>query len=325
MAKIVAEDNRLTLVDVMQGLAMVLVIIGHHLFDFMPGEYRLCHTYIYTFHMPFFISISGFLIAYSYKNVNYGTYIAKKFHKFFLPYIIVGLVITLLAAIKLGWDTVPENLIALIIAPKQSEATFLWYIYLLFIFYMIYPVLDYVKKRKDKWLYVIYVIGIVLYLFPVESGILCLVFFIIGIITAWHFRQLKEHVTSIYYLSIVFLLFFILASIFYLKGEYSIRILLPFLSIPALYSICLLLIKMPVIRKTLVYISRNCFKIYLVHMFFIQAAASVIMYLFHVSTLSVLQSVVFVVISSTISIIGSVYTFEVLRIISSKVRLKLNK
>ena len=103
------------------------------------------------------------------------------------------------------------------------------------------------------------------------------------------------------------------------------RIMLPFFSIPALYSICSLLIKVPVIRKTLVYISRNCFKIYLVHMFFIQAAASAIMYLFRVSTLSVLQSVVFVGISSTISIIGSVYTFKVLQIISSKLSLKLSK
>ena len=58
------------LLDLMQGLAMILVVIGHHLFPFMPEWYRALHYYIYLFHMPFFIFISAFLIRYKkYKGI----------------------------------------------------------------------------------------------------------------------------------------------------------------------------------------------------------------------------------------------------------------
>jgi fucose 4-O-acetylase-like acetyltransferase len=128
------SKKRLVIVDLLQGIAMVWVIIGHHLFDFMPTIYHSIHYYIYSFHMPFFIFISSFLIAYSYKELSYRTYIYRKFHKFFLPYVLVGIIVIALSALKEGFKIIPSNLLYLIFSPKQSEATFLWYIYLLFIF-----------------------------------------------------------------------------------------------------------------------------------------------------------------------------------------------
>lgn len=128
-------QKRLDIIDVMQGIAMLWVIVGYHLFDFMPPVYGHIHYYIYSFHMPLFIFISGFLIAYSYKGISYRQYVYRRFHKFFVPYVIVGIIITLLAATKSGIASIGENLVNLVVSPKQSEATFLWYIYLLFVQY----------------------------------------------------------------------------------------------------------------------------------------------------------------------------------------------
>lgn len=326
MAGTVLKNKRLIIVDVMQGLAMILVLIGHHLLSFMPDEYRHCHTYIYTFHMPFFIFISSFLIAYSYKAGNYRDYIARKFRKFFLPYIVIGLIITIIAGITSGWNTVLENIITLIISPKQSEATFLWYIYLLFIFYMIYPAVYHFKVKTGNLLcgIILCAIGIILFIFPVPSGILCMdyltkyfIFFVLGITAAWNFDKLKTNTAILYYSSIAFLLIFIFMSIYYFKGYYSMRYFLPFASIPALYSLCLFLRKVGILRKVLVYISKNCFDIYLVHMFFIQGLAFLTARLLHIETLSIPLSIVYIIISTTISILGSILIFKTLKLLNA--------
>lgn len=46
--------------DIIQDMAMLLVVLGHHLFGFMSPIYGDIHYYIYSFHMPLFIFISGF-------------------------------------------------------------------------------------------------------------------------------------------------------------------------------------------------------------------------------------------------------------------------
>ena len=85
--------KRIIGIDVMQGIAMVLVVLGHHRFPFMPEWYMRMFYWIYTFHMPLFIFISGFLVRYSYKGVHgwneYKGYIGKRVRKFVPPYLIV--------------------------------------------------------------------------------------------------------------------------------------------------------------------------------------------------------------------------------------------
>ena len=40
------SKSRLVSVDLLQGIAMLWVIIGHHLLDFMPAIYHSIHYYI---------------------------------------------------------------------------------------------------------------------------------------------------------------------------------------------------------------------------------------------------------------------------------------
>lgn len=76
--------NRISFFDTYKGLLMILVIIGH--FSFFDYEDKII-TLIYSFHMPAFIIISGFLS----KNENTDsvrTIIRKKFTSCIVPYFI---------------------------------------------------------------------------------------------------------------------------------------------------------------------------------------------------------------------------------------------
>ena len=272
--------QRITAIDIMQGTAMVLVVLGHHFFDFMPEWYGRMYYWIYTFHMPLFVFISGFLVRYSYKGVTdmgeYRTYVGKRFRKFAIPYIIVGVVCALLS-----WDfkdigVLGENLLNLFIAPKQGEARFLWYIHLLFVFYMIAP-LVFNAKRAVRWC----VMAVALYfsvyhipdnLFNADYFTRYFIFFLSGAVVAENYAVVKCMDVR---WSMVALVLFVAMSVWHFMYGYNalLEYMLQWVGIPAFLCVAWVIGKMPLMRDVLVGISKNCFVIYLLHMFVIQGVA----------------------------------------------------
>lgn len=319
-------QKRLDIIDVIQGIAMLWVIVGHHLFDFMPPVYGHIHYYIYSFHMPLFIFISGFLIAYSYKGISYRQYVYRRFHKFFVPYVIVGIIITLLAATKGGIASIGENLVNLVVSPKQSEATFLWYIYLLFVLYAIFPFCEKGRKKLGiSFEVLLLLIGICFYLFPIGTTILCLdyfsgyfLFYAIGVVAAWHFGFIKRHLFIFKSISAVCLIGFVALSVMaFMQPSHCGYIALCFTAIPAMYIISDTVVKhVGQVKHTLIYISKNCFHIYLVHMFFVQAGAMA--FSFISVELSVASMFVYLAISTTIAVVGPVLAFKLYDGVKSK-------
>ena len=308
------DKHRLQIVDVLQGMAMLWVVIGHHLFDFMPGWYRQMYLWIYSFHMPFFIFISGFLIAYSYKGLPYIIYLYRRFRKFFVPYVAIGVVVTMLSVIREGFEAVPKSLLCLLISPKESEATFLWYIYLLFVFYAIYPV---IVRLRCRWQICVDIIllslGIVFYLEPVRYPLFCFdyftryfLFFVIGIGSAWYFDFLHNHSGILNLVGLVSLIAFVALSALKFAG-FDILIQLSFVALPAMYGLAGLLKHVAIINKTLVWISKNCFHIYLLHMFFVQGIALLVSNMFQYGEMPVLA---YLIISVMVSLVGPVVLFR---------------
>ena len=100
-----SSRERLIRVDIMVGLAMVMVVLGHQSFSFSPSWYTHgLHEWIYRFHMEVFVFLSAFLIRYSYKGVSslkeYVAYEGRKLKKFMVPFVVVGMVV---AAVQ-AWD-----------------------------------------------------------------------------------------------------------------------------------------------------------------------------------------------------------------------------
>ena len=76
------ENNRNIIIDIMKGLLMILVIIGH--FNFFEYEARTI-TLIYSFHMPAFFIIAGYL-SHIDSSSNIKNVIVKRFNSTIIPY-----------------------------------------------------------------------------------------------------------------------------------------------------------------------------------------------------------------------------------------------
>ena len=67
------EKNRIEWIDVLRGIGIVLVILGHAPRDLMRETYPIIdclYQFIYTFHMGLFFSISGYLFAKKSLNIK---------------------------------------------------------------------------------------------------------------------------------------------------------------------------------------------------------------------------------------------------------------
>ena len=296
----------------MQGTAMVLVVLGHHFFDFMPEWYGRMYYWIYTFHMPLFVFISGFLVRYSYKGVNgvgeYRTYVGKRFRKFAIPYIIVGVLCALLSWNFKDIGVLGENLLNLFIAPKQGEARFLWYIHLLFVFYMIAP-LVFNAKRAVRWC----VMAVALYfsvyhipdnLFNADYFTRYFIFFLSGAVVAENYAVVKCMDAR---WSMVALVLFVAMSVWHFMYGYNalLEYMLQWVGIPAFLCVAWVLTNCLLLRNALVYVSVNCFGVYLLHMFAVQAGAMIFVRLPWV--MSTWGYVIYLILSVIISIASTAW------------------
>jgi len=305
------------LLDLMQGLAMTFVVIGHHLFTFLPSWYKGLHYYIYLFHMPFFIFISAFLIRYSYKGVDgirgYCRYVSRKAVKFIPPYIIIGLLCILLKRPQ-SIDAIAEQSLCLLVNPLDSEATFLWYIYLLFQLYIISPI---VISLPSWCKYALLAVCLTIWLFPAQTSLFCASylcklspFYLAGIIVA---DTLKPRLQTLgedtnatshshTFWGVAALTFFVGLSIAHFTIGYNpvLEHLLPWVAIPALTYLAYTSSHFSLAKAALIHISVNCFGIYLLHMFFVQGLALAASKTDAVGTTS--GAIVYIAVSTTLSI-----------------------
>lgn len=65
------QKDRLVYIDIAKGIAIILVVIGHLLQYNFSGTYKhILFNWIYSFHMPVFMMLSGYVSAY---NTNITT------------------------------------------------------------------------------------------------------------------------------------------------------------------------------------------------------------------------------------------------------------
>jgi len=114
---------RLKNIDIFKGLLIVLVILGHVLQGSMSDA--IWRTIIYSFHMPLFIGISGFLFnTNKVISINLIELLKKYFLRVILPWIIAVITYFLLLAIQNGNENIIIDLLVAFIAPFYH----LWFI-----------------------------------------------------------------------------------------------------------------------------------------------------------------------------------------------------
>ena len=148
-------------VKIATGIAIIFVVIGHLA---SRGEigidlYVNLKRVIYKFHMPLFLFLSGYIAYYTYQPIksknDYFSFIKKKFIRLFPAYLIMSFVF-FVGKYNLGQSTeIWEGIFNILFSPADSNSGFLWYLYLLFIYNLSMPIIDYFVKNKFVYFFTI--------------------------------------------------------------------------------------------------------------------------------------------------------------------------
>jgi len=173
-------------IDVLRGIAAILVVLGHsfitHPINIIQVSWcRYLHDFIFTFHMPLFFLLAGYV----YKQKNYILYLRAKAKRLLLPYgcfCLISLVLHMVAGDAVSEKTsLMDGLKSILLSGGDY-----WFIYVLFIIFMIYPLIDRLCSRSFMCLVgVTLLFAVQLFvslpnLFSIENVIYYLPYFMMG-------------------------------------------------------------------------------------------------------------------------------------------------
>ncbi len=145
-----------------KGLAIFLVVLGHLVAREPPAGnawYVELKQLLYKFHMPFFMFLSGSVFQATYAPLAgfaaYRRYLAKKAARLIPGFLLFSLIIwcgKTVGALFLRVDNVPSDaidaLLRIVAKPSTSVAGSLWYVYVLFEFQMVFPLVLALFRRS---------------------------------------------------------------------------------------------------------------------------------------------------------------------------------
>ena len=210
--------------DLMKGIGILLVYLGHNfnLVDFEKnGIFLYIYRTIYSFHMPLFFLISGFLMNIG-KEIQLKKYYVHKTKRILIPYFFINLI-----------DFFPRTLFPNLVNSKFDMwevffkgTTITWFIYTLFMIFIIFPFLEKYILKKDRY----YLFGIILILvnyfkvfskieiFSINVVVGYLLYFYIGYIIRSIYKN--KIINGIWNKNIIFLMFGVIFLVFSYKSFY---------------------------------------------------------------------------------------------------------
>lgn len=158
----IERSIRLEFIDICKGIGIILVILGH---SDLP---RIVIDMLYSFHMPLFFVISGYL--YKNEDLKIVECIKKKSKSLIYPYIAFNMLYLLLDVLKASADYIPAVLIKKIIAIVYGNYIWennyeyigtLWFLLALFCTEIIYAFVRCLYKKYDvhEWIMVLLIGG----------------------------------------------------------------------------------------------------------------------------------------------------------------------
>lgn len=263
------KKKRLLDIDIAIALSIILVVYGHLLFDSsFPDWYIKSRTLVYKFHMPLFMFFSGFLMALSYKPIHnkteYLSFISKKARKFIPAYLLFSVLFLVLETLRIGFTTeqLKTDVTDILFSPSKAPAGFLWYIYVLFQYYMILPLIMWLEKKHWS---LILILGALVHFIDGTSFLNLDLFFyyflfiVLGVLAYTHFAKYYNFVVKFGWMFLIAFLVQISFNLF----EAS-KLMLGLLSIPSIHYIAIQLEKTKMVSQ-LINIGRYTYYIYLMN------------------------------------------------------------
>lgn len=137
-------NNKILYISLIQSFAVILVVIGHSLnfqAEAMPQWAILINNIIYSFHMPLFFVLSGFLLAYSLKKreKSFFDFVFNKIKRLIIPYIVIATCAYLLKIIffnKFAYSPAEASIqfyLHSLLYPSENPNKYLWFLPTLFL------------------------------------------------------------------------------------------------------------------------------------------------------------------------------------------------
>jgi len=154
--------ERIDYINFIQSFAVTLVVIGHSLprlngTDTMPLWANIIYDLIYSFHMPLFFVLAGFLLMNSFNRQSqsiqtFKHFIHNKFIRLIIPYVSIGSLAYLLKVFvfnRFAYRPASFDIVFYIksmIVPGANPMLALWFLPTIFIIY----ILSYVVLKNDN-------------------------------------------------------------------------------------------------------------------------------------------------------------------------------
>jgi len=145
-------------IERMKGFMIILVVWGHVYDPDLPDWALGIRHAIYTFHMPAFMFLSGYIFVHAKAHIvpaNYLDFIAKRAIRLLLPFfsmaaiIIAGKVLSQsVVVVNKPIQDVADSALNLFIHTDRSPVLFIWYLFVLFVISIATPIL--VKGRPER-------------------------------------------------------------------------------------------------------------------------------------------------------------------------------
>lgn len=271
---------------VAKGIGIVLVVVGHFYPDESPEYWCEIRKIIYTFHMPLFFLLSGYLFDQT--KYSYVELIKVKINRLIFPFLSIAVIFFLIKYVTgmfflLKFPVKNNSVLLLFIDPVNSYMPLLWFLYTLFLIFLFYSPIK--KIVRNDYIILILFIFINIFIgtnYPVVDKVLINIpFFILGIILRSYIKIKGNIISGNYFHAVLFLLLFFLIYIVSVVTTFgdqidrSLKIILG-----AIGSLCIINIscmitskfnKLSVKTKLLKKIGLHSMTIYLFHTLFVSA------------------------------------------------------
>lgn len=157
------QKDRIEWIDVVKGYGIIAVIVGHISTPFVT-------VWVYTFHIPLFFFLSGYLFN---TNYSFDYFLSRKVKSLLIPYFCLSVPVLFHELVfnngkGFGWNDIFSESMKVVF---QKRFTPLWFISsLLGANILFYFINRYLKKYWFKWCVVLFFVAIVLLCWSKDEG-----------------------------------------------------------------------------------------------------------------------------------------------------------
>lgn len=185
-------------IDLCRGIGILLVVLGHALKQ--TGEtntvFQVLLSVIYSFHMPLFFVLSGFVSA---KVLSIHTwqdrkvYIGNRAYRLLIPYFVVGILYTPVKILLSRYAVKPfalSSMWRMLLGENPDVA--LWFVYILFWISVLCAFLL-TEKTLTTWLGISFLCAVLAYACDLSLRLpKYWFFFVLGLYVRVHYREIRE-------------------------------------------------------------------------------------------------------------------------------------